>query len=151
MTREQLTELITTQLPQAKPGPSKQFVEFIIDAQYINLLADYLKRNSLTHFDYLFCLTAADRKDGFHVVYFATSSIHHQSVILRVILPDKTNPTVPTVSNVWRAAEFYEREVFDLFGIKFEQHPDLRRIFLDDNWDGFPLRKDYKDPFMLEH
>jgi NADH:ubiquinone oxidoreductase subunit C len=67
-----------------------------------------------------------------------------------VILADKAHPVVPTVSDLWKAAEFYEREVFDLFGIHFENHPDLRRIFLSDDWVGFPLRKDYKDTFTLE-
>ena len=151
MTREQLTDLVMAEVPDAKPGQSKQFVEFIVDAGHIKPLAEYLKRNSFAKLDYLFCLTAADRKDGLHVIYFVTSSAHHHSVILRVILPDKTNPTVPTVSDVWKAAEFYEREVFDLFGIRFEHHPDLRRIFLDDDHEGFPLRKDYKDPYMIEH
>jgi NADH:ubiquinone oxidoreductase subunit C len=54
------------------------------------------------------------------------------------------------VSDIWRTAEFHEREVYDLFGIRFENHPDLRRLFLDDDWVGYPLRKDYKDSFTLE-
>lgn len=100
--------------------------------------------------DYLFCETAADRKDGLHVVYFVNSTAHGHSAILRVILPDKTNPAVPTVSDVWTAAEFHEREIFDLFGIRFENHPNMKRIFLDDDWVGHPLRKDYKDAFTVE-
>lgn len=100
--------------------------------------------------DYLFCLTALDRKDGFHVLYHLTSSVYRHVVMLRVIIADKANPVVPTVSDIWKAAEFYEREVFDLFGICFSNHPDMRRIFLDQDWKGFPLRKDYKDEFTLE-
>jgi NADH:ubiquinone oxidoreductase subunit C len=69
--------------------------------------------------------------------------------MIRVVIPDKINPIIPTVSDVWRAAEFYEREIFDLFGIKFENHPNLKRIFLDDDWVGYPLRKDYKDAFTI--
>lgn len=57
---------------------------------------------------------------------------------------------VATVSDLWSGAEYLEREVFDLFGIKFENHPDLRRLFLDDEWVGYPLRKDYKDSFIFE-
>jgi NADH-quinone oxidoreductase subunit C len=150
MRREEITELVTKQLPDAKPGPCKDFIEFIIDAGHIRLLAGYLKQNPMTKMDYLFCLTAADRKDGLHVLYFITSSVYHHSALLRVILADKAMPAVPTLSDIWKAAEFYEREVFDLFGIHFENHPDLRRIFLDDDWVGFPLRKDYKDTFTLD-
>jgi len=150
MTREEITVLVTKQLPEAKPGPCLQFIEFIIDAGHVHMLANYLKQNPMTKMDYLFCLTGADKKDGLHVLYFVTSTAYHHSILLRVILSDKANPVVPTLSDVWRAAEFYEREVFDLFGIRFENHPDLRRIFLDDDWVGFPLRKDYKDNFTLE-
>ena len=70
--------------------------------------------------------------------------------MLKVILTDKVNPSIPTVSDVWCAAEFYEREIFDLFGIRFENHPNMKRIFLEDDWIGYPLRKDYKDDFILE-
>ena len=61
----------------------------------------------------------------------------------------RENPVIPTVSSVWRIAEWQEREVYDLFGILYDNHPDLRRVFLEDAWEGFPLRKDYQDDFML--
>ena len=150
MTREDLTTLIAGWLPEVKPGTGKQYPEFIATADKIHELATLLKANPYTKMDYLFCETAADRKDGFHVLYFVTSSVHRHSAVLRVILSDKISPTLPTVSDVWRAAEFYEREIFDMFGIKFENHPNLKRIFLEDDWNGYPLRKDYKDPFIIE-
>jgi NADH-quinone oxidoreductase subunit C len=150
MTRDQLTAFITEQVPAARPGTNKQFPEFILPADGFYPLALTLKEDPKTKMDYLFCLTAADRKDGLHVIYHLTSSEFSQPVMLRVILTDKANPLIPSVSNLWKAAEFYEREVFDLFGIRFEGHPDLRRIFLDDDWTGFPLRKDYKDEFTLQ-
>lgn len=150
MTREQLTAFAFGWMPEIKPGTNKQFPEFILTADKIRTMAQLLKENPETKMDYLFCLTAADRKDGFNVIYHLTSSVHGHSVMLRVILPDKTNPVIPTVSDLWKAAEYYEREVFDLFGIRFENHPDLRRIFLEDDWIGFPLRKDYKDTFTLD-
>ena len=150
MQTEELTTLITSWVPDQKPGISKQYPEFILPVEKLHEVAKSLKENPQTKMDYLFCLTAVDRKDGFHVVYHLTSTVYHHSVVLRVILPDKVNPTIPTVCDIWHAAEYYEREVFDLFGIRFENHPDLRRIFLEDDWVGFPLRKDYKDSFTLE-
>jgi NADH-quinone oxidoreductase subunit C len=150
MTLEQLTAFVTEQVPEMKSGISKQYPEFIIPADKLHCLARVFKLHGYTKMDYLFCLTAADRKDGLHVIYHLTSSVLFHSVVLRVILPDKTNPAVPTVSDIWKAAEYYEREVFDLFGIRFENHPNLKRIFLEDDWIGYPLRKDYKDTFTLE-
>ncbi len=150
MQTEELTTLITSLAPDQKPGISKQFPEFILPAEKLHEVAKQLKENPQTKMDYLFNLTGVDRKDGFHVVYHLTSSALHHIVVLRVILADKANPVAATVSDLWNAAEYYEREVFDLFGIKFENHPDLRRLFLDDEWVGYPLRKDYKDPFIFE-
>ncbi len=150
MTSEELTSFVTRLAPELVAVANRQFPEFVVAADKIHGLARQLKDDADTQMDYLFCLTAADRKDGLHVIYHLTSSVYRHSLVLRVILPDKNTPVVPTVGDVWKAAEFYEREVFDLFGIVFQNHPDLRRIFLDDDWAGFPLRKDYKDSFTLE-
>ena len=150
MQTEKLTGLIAALVPEQQPGVSKQFPEFILPAGKLHEVATALKENAEAKMDYLFCLTAADRKDGFHVVYHLTSSEFNSPVVLRVVLPDKTAPVISSVSDIWRAAEFYEREVFDLFGIRFENHPDLRRLFLDEDWIGYPLRKDYKDSFTFE-
>ena len=150
MQTEDLTTLITSWVPDQKPGLSKQYPEFILPVEKLHEVATSLKENPQTKMDYLFCQTAVDRKDGFHVVYHLTSSEYPHSVVLRVVLPDKANPTIPTVSDIWPAAEYYEREVFDLFGIRFENHPDLRRLFLEEDWVGYPLRKDYKDSFTLD-
>ena len=150
MTREQFTAFITEKTPEVKAGPNKQFPEFIISPDQIHSLCKILRENPQTKMDYLFCQTALDRKDGFHVVYHLNSTELGHCLMLRTILPDKINPEVVTVSDLWIAAEYYEREIFDLFGIKFANHPDLRRIFLDDDWVGYPLRKDYKDAFTLE-
>jgi NADH-quinone oxidoreductase subunit C len=151
MTREQLTAFVTEKFPEVKSGANKQFPEFIAAPNQIHSLCKAFKESPETKMDYLFCETAADRKDGFHMVYHLTSSELGHCVMLHTVLADKINPEVATVSHVWSAAEFYEREIFDLFGIKFTNHPDLRRIFLDDDWVGYPLRKDYKDEFILEH
>ncbi|MBS1978888.1 MAG: NADH-quinone oxidoreductase subunit C [Bacteroidetes bacterium] len=149
MTREELTTLITAKYPDIKAGTMKKYPEFIVPTDKIHQLCRELKDLPETRMDYLFGETAADRKDGFHMVYFLTSSTLGHCIMLRVVLTDKANPSVDTVSDIWRAAEYHEREVFDLFGIRFNNHPDLRRIFLEDDWVGHPLRKDYKDSFTL--
>jgi NADH:ubiquinone oxidoreductase subunit C len=149
MTRDQLTAFVQTITPDLKLGTNKQFAEFIVVKEQIHLLCKELKQNENTKMDYLFCETAVDRKDGFHMLYHLTSSSFGHSLMLRTVISDKMRPEVASVSDVWISAEFYEREIFDLFGIQFINHPDLRRIFLDDDWVGYPLRKDYKDDFML--
>jgi NADH-quinone oxidoreductase subunit C len=150
MTREELTTFVAKLIPDMKPGANKQYPEVIVAAAQIHELAIALKNNPGTKLDYLFCETAVDRKDGFHMIYHLTSSALLHSLMIRVVITDKLNPVIPSVSDIWRAAEFYEREIFDLFGIKFENHPNLKRIFLDDDWVGYPLRKDYKDAFTIE-
>lgn len=150
MTREDFFALVTAQFPEIQPGINKQYPELIVPADKLHSVGKWLKENTQTKMDYLFNETAADRKDGFHVVYHLTSTEFGHSAMIKVILADKANPIIATVSDIWRAAEFYEREVFDLFGIRFENHPDLRRIFLEDDWVGYPLRKDYKDSFIIE-
>ncbi len=150
MTREELTAFVTELVPDMIPGVNKQYAEAIVTADHIHELAKTLKSHPSSKMDYLFCETAADRKDGFHMFYHLTSTEYGHTIMLRVILPDKEKPVIPTVSDIWIAAQYYEREIFDLFGIHFENHPDLRRIFLEDDWVGHPLRKDYKDSFTLE-
>ena len=77
------------------------------------------------------------------------STIHGHSLFVTVVVP-RDDPTVPTVSDVWPTAHWQEREAYDLLGILYDDHPDLRRLFLEDDWQGFPLRKDYHDDDMLE-
>jgi NADH-quinone oxidoreductase subunit C len=102
-------------------------------------------------FDILLDHTAVDyiNENVFHLVYHLYSSIYNHQVIILVEVP-RDKPVISTLCSIWRIAEWQEREVFDLFGILYNNHPDLRRIFLEDDWVGFPLRKNYKDNFMLE-
>lgn len=107
-------------------------------------VARYLRDDPALQFNYLMCLSGVDYGPGKNlgVVYHLQSmTLTHQSV-LKVDLP-RESPTVPSVALIWRTADWHEREAYDLFGIRFEGHPDLRRIFLPDDWEGHPLRKDY--------
>jgi NADH-quinone oxidoreductase subunit C len=78
----------------------------------------------------------------FQLSYHILSHQHKERIRLRVLLED-TSPTVESITTIWPSANYYEREVFDLFGIRFEEHPNLRRIMMPDDWKGHPLRKDY--------
>lgn len=102
-------------------------------------------------FDMLCTHTAVDypAESRFELVYLLRSVTHGHSLMVTTSI-NRDKPEIPSVSSIWRIAEWHEREVYDLFGILYDGHPDLRRLFLDDDWKGFPLRKDYKDDFMLE-
>jgi NADH-quinone oxidoreductase subunit C len=97
-------------------------------------------------FDFLEDLTAVDwpKKNVIEVVYHLVSYQHRHTFVLKVEL-DRAAPSISTVEGVWKTANWFEREVYDLFGVDFAGHPDLRRIMLPDDWVGYPLRKDYQE------
>jgi len=112
----------------------------------------FLRDQEDLYFDFLSCISAVD--DGvaagtFTVVYHLASIPYNRQLTLKVKLANDRRldnlPVVPSVSAVWRTADWHEREAFDLMGVFFEGHPDLRRILLPDDWEGYPLRKDYKE------
>ena len=84
------------------------------------------------------------------MVYHMFSKTHKHTVVVKAKIADVDNPEIQTVCDIWQTANFHEREVYDLFGVKFINHPDLRRLLLDENWDGYPLRKNYVDENMIE-
>ena len=108
-------------------------------------VARFLRDDPALSFDSLMCLSGVDYKDRFAVAYHLHSLSHRHAVGLKAFLPRET-PSLPTVDDVWPAANFQEREAFDLYGIVFEGSKDLRRSLLPEDWEGHPLRKDYKYP-----
>lgn len=118
--------------------------------QWLNI-AKQLKSDSRFLFDMLSDHTAIDwpEEQIIELVYQLYSVDHHHHLMVCIKIP-RAISIAPSVSELWPIAEWQEREVFDLFGVKYSNHPDLRRIFLEDDWQGHPLLKDYKDEFMLE-
>ena len=118
-----------------------------LPAESLVEICQTLQVMELFHFDCLSDLTAVDRptEKRFEVVYHLFSYKHRHSVALKVYLTREDSAHLPSVEAIWHCANWYEREIFDLFGIRFDNHSDLRRIMLPDDWVGYPLRKDYKE------
>jgi NADH-quinone oxidoreductase subunit C len=109
-------------------------------------VCETLYTNPSCYFDMLSCVTGVDNgvdAGKMEVLYHLYSIPFNQSLVLKVTLP-RENPEVESVVSIWKSANWLEREVYDMFGIVFKNHPDLRRILMPADWKGFPLRKDYK-------
>jgi NADH/F420H2 dehydrogenase subunit C len=126
-----------------------QFLNITVKPEQLHQLMKQLKSNSETSFDYLYCLTGMDYEKALGIVYHLESTTHRHQLVVKVQTEDRENPVFDSVWDIWRTAEFHEREVFDFFGIKFNNHPNLKRLFLTDEWEGFPLRKDYVDEINM--
>jgi len=117
----------------------------IIPSSILVSLMEELHRNSSAYFDQLSCITGIDngpQASTMEVIYHLYSIPFDQSLALKVILP-REGAEVESVSSIWKSANWLEREVYDMFGITFKNHPDLRRILMPADWEGYPLRKDY--------
>lgn len=113
-------------------------------------LAKALKENPELDYDVLSAVVGMDWKDSLGVMYYLTTTSHNWDMLsVKVAVTDRENPMIHTVSDLWKVANFQEREVYDFYGIKFINHPDMRRMFLRNDWKGYPLRKDYDaDPTL---
>lgn len=147
MTNEEIKEFITSILPAAMYEETGEWLNISIEATEWKRLATWL-RSAPFDLDYLFCLTCVDWKTHLTMVYHLTSTTHRHTVVVKAKL-DRTEPRIETVSEVWRTAEFHEREVAELFGVQFSNHPDLRKLILTDDFEGYPLRKDFEDPVNM--
>jgi NADH-quinone oxidoreductase subunit C len=115
----------------------------LVKGESLLAIAEYVKIAEGLKYDYLNYITAVDYFDYFEVVYMLTSYEFNRSITLKVRCYSRNNPIVPSLAGIYQGADWQEREVYDLIGIKFKGHPNLKRVFLWEGFDGHPLRKDW--------
>jgi NADH-quinone oxidoreductase subunit C len=145
----QTTPPLTEHLPAGsfQPAPSADGMPTIaVEAARLTEVCQRLRDHPDLRFAVCLDVTAADhfgRTPRFDVVYHLTSPERRLRLRIRVATDGSSGPAVPSVSGIWPSANWQEREVYDMFGIEFGGHPDLRRLIMPDDWEGHPLRKDY--------
>ena len=161
---EEIFEILKTEFPDSvleidTELPTEPLV--LVDPLKINEVSLFLRDNDELRFDSLMNLSGVDNANGekvtkedgtttvirgtFSVYYHLDSTILKHKITLKVST-EKEDPEVESVDEIWKASTWHEREAYDMYGIIFLNHPDLRRILLPDDWDGYPLRKDYENP-----
>ena len=116
----------------------------VVTNEALPAIAAFLKDTPGLDFDYLTYITAVDYYDHFEVVYMLSSTGHNHSLVMKTRCADRESPALPSVISLWQGADFQEREIYDLMGIRFEGHPNMKRIFLWEGFAGYPLRKDFR-------
>jgi NADH:ubiquinone oxidoreductase subunit C len=122
-----------------------EWINLFVEPADFRALMERLRRDEQLGFDYLFCLTCVDFKTHLTMVYHLSSTHYRYNIVVKSKL-EREQPEIETVCDIWRTAAFHEREVFELFGVNFRNHPDLRLLILPEGWEGKnPLRKDFED------
>ena len=149
MTTEELKIKITELLTLATFEEGGEWLNINVEPKDWLSMAQQLRNNNSLHFDYLFCLTCIDWKTHLTMVYHLSSTKYRHNIVIKAKL-DRNKPDIESVSHIWRTADFHEREVYEMFGVNFLNHPDLRLLILPDGWEGKnPLRKDIEDPINM--
>ena len=130
------------------PLEGGQWLNVQVPAENWRAVALWLRNEKDLEFDYMFCLTCVDWLKHMTMVYHLSSIRHRHNIVIKINL-DRENPMIETIFDIWRTAEFHEREVYEMYGVHFSNHPDLRKLILPDDWEGFPMRKDYEDPINM--
>ena len=140
---EEVLQMVKDKVPDAEDPEIKSArrIWFKVPAEKLLEVSRILKDD--LYYNGISTISGVDRRTGFDVVYMLFSITHAPVLVFTVSLP-KDEPGVESVFPIWRGADWYEREIYDMFGINFENHPDLRRILLRDDADFYPLRKSYK-------
>jgi NADH:ubiquinone oxidoreductase subunit C len=145
MSNEELKIKISELLPSATFEEGGDFLNINVEASDWLRFATQLKNEKTLFFDYVFCLTCIDWITHLTMVYHLSSTRFRHNIVIKIKL-QRTNPEIESVNKIWRTAEFHEREVYEMFGVNFLNHPDLRLLILPDGWEGKnPLRKDFED------
>jgi NADH-quinone oxidoreductase subunit C len=145
MLNDDIKAKITAQFATATFDDGGEWLTIQVEPAEWSPMAMYLRADAFLFFDYLFCLTCIDWKTHLTMVYHLSSTKFRHNIVVRSNL-DRNKPEIETVSNIWRTADFHEREVYEMFGVNFINHPDLRLLILPDGWEGKnPLRKDFED------
>ncbi len=138
-----LTETFGEKVAESKPEAINPWS--VVDPGSVLEICRFMASDSRLRFDHLELLGGADYKDRIEVVYVLYSMTHRHRYTLKCRL-SREAPKIASVESLWSVANWHEREAFDMYGIVFEGHSDLRRILCPDDWEGYPLRKDYKFP-----
>ena len=149
MNNEELKTNITELLPAATFDESGEWLNINVEPGDWLSFAEKLRNNDSIFFDYLFCLTCIDWKTHLTVVHHLSSPKYRHNIVIKSN-PDARPPELESVSHIWNTAIFHEREVYEMFGVNFINHPDLRLLILPDGWEGKnPMRKDFEDPVNM--
>ncbi len=149
MTVQEISERLASRFAGGilESHPESKHPRVHVDASNWRGIAEYLRRDPSLQFDWLANLSGVDyAADGKMAVVYELWSFELGHTFAVKVYCSRENPHVPSVSDLWRAADWHEREAFDLLGIVFDGHPDLRRILCPEDWVGHPLRKDYAFP-----
>ncbi|MVM35101.1 NADH-quinone oxidoreductase subunit C [Spirosoma sp. HMF4905] len=153
MTFPEITDLLAAQFGSDLQANTQNLQPYLtVPANQLVAICQFLRDDERLFFDLLACVTGIDngpQANTMEVIYNLTSIPYEHNLMVKVVLARNTTsnelPVIPSVAHIWRTADWHERETFDLVGIRFENHPDLRRILLPTDWVGYPLRTDYQE------
>ena len=149
MTTEELKIKVNELLPVATYEEGGEWLTINIESKAWLSFATQLRHDDQLFFNYLFCITCVDWKTHLTMVYHLSSTRYRHNIVVKSKL-DRNNPEIETISYIWRTADFHEREAYEMFGVKFLNHSDLRLLILPDGWEGKnPMRKDFEDPVNM--
>lgn len=149
MENEELKTRITGLLTAATFDESGEWLNITLAPVNWLAFAEQLRNDDSLFFDYLFCLTCIDFKTNLTMVYHLSSTKFRHNIVIKSVL-NREQPEIESVSHVWKTADFHEREVYEMFGVNFLNHPDLQLLILPDGWEGKnPMRKDFEDPVNM--